>query len=129
MIVKTLIKKRGQLSFEFSVLLLVILVLSIASIYHFMNNNLNNRDRDLDNIDIGAKTAISLVNSGYNGSNVEYPILYLGMSYDPDKTDISIYIKNQSPLDDSTLNLIRRLIYDRSHVDPNVYNITVVIVN
>ncbi|HIQ38458.1 MAG TPA: class III signal peptide-containing protein [Methanothermococcus okinawensis] len=129
MIIKTLIKKRGQLSLEFSILLLVILTLSIASIYHFMNNNLDKRDRDLDKIDIGAKTAISLVNSRYNGSNVEYPILYLGMSYDSDKTNISIYIKNQSPLDISTINLIERLIYDRADVDPSIYNITIVIVD
>lgn len=129
MIIKTLLKKRGQLSLEFSLLLFVILILSLASIYHFINNNLDERSRDLDNIDIGAKTAISLVNSGYNGSNVGYPILYLGMSYDSNRTNISIYIRNQSPLDASTLYLIERLIYDRSGVDPDEYNITIVIVN
>lgn len=129
MIIKTLLIKRGQIALEFALLMFIILVLSIATVYHFINNNLDEKNRNLDKIDMGAKTAISLINSGYNGSNVEYPIIYLGMSYDSDKTDITIYIKNQSPLDISTLNLIERLIYDRSGVDPNRYNITIVIVN
>ena len=127
MIIKT--KNRGQLSLEFSVLLLVILVLSLTSIYHFMDNNLDKRDRDLDKIDIGAKTAVSLVNSRYKGIEVEYPITYLGMSYDINKTNITIYIKSQSPLDNSTINTIRDLIYERGEMDPNIYNITIVTVD
>ena len=129
MIIKTLIKKRGQLSLEFSVLLLVILALSLASIYHFMDNNLDKRDRDLDKIDVGAKTAVSLVNSRYKGIDVEYPITYLGMSYDSEKTNITIYIKSQSPLDNPTLGRIKNLIYERANVDPNMYDINIVIVN
>jgi len=129
MIIKTLIKKRGQLSLEFSVLLLVILALSLASIYHFMDNNLDRRDRDLDKIDVGAKTAVSLVNSRYKGIDVEYPITYLGMSYDSEKTNITIYIKSQSPLDNPTLGRIKNLIYERANVDPNMYDINIVIVN
>ena len=127
MIIKT--KNRGQLSLEFSVLLLVILVLSLTSIYHFMDNNLDRKDRDLDKIDIGAKTAVSLVNSRYKGIEVEYPITYLGMSYDSDKTNITIYIKSQSPLDNSTINTIRDLIYERGEVDPNIYTINIVTVD
>jgi len=126
---RKILKKRGQLSLEFSLLTLLILTVSVISIVHFINNNLDERSRDIDKIDIGAKTAISLVNSGYNGSNIEQYIIYLGMSYDPSKTNISIYIKNQSPLDSSTIDLIERLIYERADVDPNIYNITVVVSN
>ena len=121
--------KRGQLSLEFSVLLLVILTLSLVTIYHFLDKNLDTRDRDLDKIDIGAKTAISLVNARYNGTSIDYPIVYLGMTYNLDKTHITIYVKSQSPLDPSTRDLIRDLTYERAGVDTRHYHITVVTVN
>ncbi|HID47766.1 MAG TPA: class III signal peptide-containing protein [Methanothermococcus okinawensis] len=124
-----MVGRRGQLSLEFSVLILVMLILSLATIYHFLDNNLDRKDRDLDKIDIGAKTAVSLVNSGYNGIYLEYPVIYLGMTYSPDKTYITLYIKNQSPLDKSTLELIEDLTYERADVNQSIYRITVVTVD
>ena len=124
---KTLLLNRGQLSLEFSILMMTILLISISLIYHFLSNNLNEEDRTLDKIEIGTKTAISLINSGYNGTNVDYPIIYLGMAYDSSKTNIFIYLKNQSPLDCSTLSLIRNLIYTKQNIDQNKYNITLIL--
>ncbi|MBW9222777.1 class III signal peptide-containing protein [Methanothermococcus sp. SCGC AD-155-C09] len=124
---KPLLSNRGQLSLEFSILIMVILLLSSASIYHFLKDNINEEDRTLDKIEIGAKTAVSLINSGYNGTNVDYPIIYVGMEYDSSKTNISIYLQNQSPLDNSTLSLIKDLIYDKQNIDRNKYNINIIL--
>ncbi|HIP16867.1 MAG TPA: class III signal peptide-containing protein [Methanothermococcus okinawensis] len=124
---KSLISNRGQLSLEFSILMMVILVMSVVSIYYFLENTLNEEDRTLDRIEIGAKTAVSLVNSGYNGTNVDYPIIYVGMNYSSE-TNISIYLKNQSPLDYSTLSFIRDLIYDNQNINRSKYNITIILI-
>jgi len=124
---KPLLSNRGQLSLEFSVLMIALLLISTASIYHFLTDNVNEEDRTLDKIEIGAKTAVSLINSGYNGTNVDYPITYLGMAYDSSKTNISIYLQNQSPLDNSTLSFIRDLIYDKQNINRSKYNITIIL--
>ncbi|MBW9222890.1 class III signal peptide-containing protein [Methanothermococcus sp. SCGC AD-155-K20] len=122
---KPLISNRGQLSLEFSILMMALLLISTASIYHFLTDNINEEDRTLDKIEIGAKTAVSLINSGYNGTNVDYPIIYVGMAYDSSKTNISIYLQNQSPLDNSTLSFIRDLIYDNQNINRSKYNINI----
>ena len=121
--------RRGQLSLEFSVLLLVMITLSLATIYHFLDNNLDMKDRELERIDVGAKTAVSLINSRYNGTNLDYPIVYLGMTYDSSKTNITIYIKNQSPLDNSTLGLIKDLTYEKAKVNSSKYQMKVVTID
>ncbi|WP_421077256.1 class III signal peptide-containing protein [Methanothermococcus sp. Ax23] len=124
-----LLSKRAQLSLEFSILLLAILVMSILSIYYFLNDNFNEKDRMLDKIEVGAKTAVSLVNSGCNGTHTDYPIIYLGMKYDDTKTNISIYVKNRSSVDDYTKKFINYTIYNSQNINSSKYNINVIYSN
>ena len=116
-----LFRKKGQLSLEFSMILLVIMLLSLVSIYHFLNNDLNENDRVLDKIDVGAKTAVSLVNSRYNGTYNEYPISYLGMT--SNGKNITIWVSTEQ-LSDQSREFIRNYIYDSQKIDDE-YNITV----
>jgi uncharacterized protein (UPF0333 family) len=116
-----LFRKKGQLSLEFSMILLVIMLLSLVSIYHFLDNNLNENDKVLDKIDVGAKTAVSLVNSRYNGTYNEYPISYLGMT--SNGKNITIWVSTEQ-LSDQSREFIKNYIYDSQKIDDE-YNITV----
>jgi uncharacterized protein (UPF0333 family) len=119
-----LFRKKGQISMEFSILFLVIMVMSMATIYHFLSNNFNSKDVTLNKIDVGAKTAVSLINSGYNGTYNEYPITYLGMKYDSTMTNITIIVYTPK-LSDSARDFILKYIYNNQNIDPNEYNIAV----
>ncbi|WP_292460439.1 class III signal peptide-containing protein [Methanothermococcus sp.] len=124
-----LLSKRAQISLEFSILLLAILVMSSATIYYFIHNNFNEKNKTLDKIDIGAKTAVSLVNSGYNGTHTDYPIIYLGMKYDANKTNIVIYIKNRSSVNNPTKNFIIDYIINSQNINSSKYNISIKYIN
>ena len=102
-------------------ILLVIMLLSLVSIYHFLDNNLNENDKVLDKIDVGAKTAVSLVNSRYNGTYNEYPISYLGMT--SNGKNITIWVSTEQ-LSDQSREFIKNYIYDSQKIDDE-YNITV----
>ncbi len=119
-----LYKKKGQVSLEFSILLLAILTISIVSIYYFLNNNFDDKDRVLDKIDIGAKTAVSLVNSRYNGTYNRYPITYLGITYDDSMTNITIHVSTND-LSDSAKNFIINYTYNSQKINRSMYSISV----
>ncbi len=120
----TLFKKKAQISLEFSIVLLAIMVISMASIYYFLSNNFSSNDNTLDKIDIGAKTAVSLVNSRYNGTYNEYPITYLGMTYNSDMSNITIYLASEK-LSSSAANFIIKYIYTNQKIDPSKYHIII----
>ncbi|AEH06091.1 class III signal peptide-containing protein [Methanothermococcus okinawensis] len=120
-----LLSKRAQLSLEFSMLILSIIVMSTFSIYYFLHNTFNEKERTMDKIDIGAKTAVSLVNSNYNGTYTRYPLIYLGMKYDNSKTNVTIYIINRSPVNSYTNNFIINYIINTQHINNSKYNISI----
>ena len=103
-------------------ILLVIMLLSLVSIYHFLNNDLNENDRVLDKIDVGAKTAVSLINSRYNGTYNKYIISYLGMKYNDN--DVTIYVSTEQ-LSNQSRDFIRNYIYDSQKINKSEYTITV----
>ena len=117
--------KKGQASLEFSMLLLVMTLLSVVSIYNFLHHNLGEEDRTINDIEVGATKAVSFVNSGVNGTYVKYPISYLGMEYDENKTNIAVYIKNSSSINQYTKNFINSTIYNSQNIDSSKYNITI----
>jgi len=117
-----LFRKKGQLSLEFSMILLVIMLLSLVSIYHFLDNNLNENDKVLDKIDVGAKTAVSLVNSRYNGTYNEYPISYLGMT--SNGKNITIWVSTEQ-LSNQSKDFIINYTYNSQKINRSKYNITV----
>ena len=73
--------KRGQISFEFSIIVLSILLVSTITITYFLTSSFDEGTRTLDKIDLGAKTAVSFVNSGYNGTEPNGTIIYAGMTW------------------------------------------------
>ena len=118
-----LLKKKGQVSLDFSMVLLIIMVLSIVSIYNFLENNFSEDDKTLDKIDVGAKTAVSLVNSRYNGTYNEYPISYLGMT--SNGKNITIWVStNNDNISESARDFIIKYIRNNQKIDDE-YNITV----
>ena len=103
--------------------LLIIMVLSIVSIYNFLENNFSEDDKTLDKIDVGAKTAVSLVNSRYNGTYNEYPISYLGMT--SNGKNITIWVStNNDNISESARDFIIKYIRNNQKIDDE-YNITV----
>ena len=114
--------KKGQLSLEFSAILSVMILLSTMSIYHFLDNNLSEKERTLDKIGVGAETAVSLVNSKYNGIYNKYPVSYLGMKYNDN--DVTIYVSTEQ-LSNQSRDFIRNYIYDSQKINSSEYTITV----
>jgi len=92
--------KRGQISFEFSIIVLAILLMSSITLSYFLTSSFDEGTRTLDKIDIGAKTAVSLVNSGYNGINVNGTVSYAGMTWEEANGhyNVTIYVINTSSL-------------------------------
>ncbi|ABR56461.1 conserved hypothetical protein [Methanococcus aeolicus Nankai-3] len=117
--------KKGQTSLEFSMVLLVIVLLSVVSIYNFLNDNFDEEDKTINKIEVGVTKAVSFVNSRVNGTYVKYPISYLGMSYNENKTNISIYIRNGSSVNLYTKNFINSTIYNDQNINYSKYKINI----
>ncbi|WP_366863773.1 class III signal peptide-containing protein [Methanocaldococcus sp.] len=118
--------KRAQISLEFAILFLVILVVSIIYIYNFLSNNLTKEDINLDKIDIAAKSAVILVNSNYNGIHSNVTLVYGGLSWSGNKKNITIYISPRSYVTVQIKNFIISYIYNTTtKINSSEYNITV----
>jgi uncharacterized protein (UPF0333 family) len=114
--------KKGQLSLEFSAILLVMILLSTMSIYHFLDNNLSEKERTLDKIGVGAETAVSLINSKYNGTYNKYPVSYLGMKTNGENITIYVYAKQ---LSNQSKDFIVDYTYNSQKINRSKYYITV----
>ncbi|WP_459201781.1 class III signal peptide-containing protein [Methanococcus sp. CF] len=120
--------KKGQISFEFSIIVLSILLISTITITYFLTSSFNEASRELDKIDLGAKTAVSLVNSGYNGTGLDETLIYAGMTWDEEDNkyvNITIYITNTTPVPNGTRDFIRNYVIDSQEIDTSKYNFTI----
>jgi uncharacterized protein (UPF0333 family) len=118
------------MSLEFSILALAVLVLSVYSITHFLNNSFSEEDRTIDKIDIAAKTAVSMVNSGYNGTSVSRTISYSGVSWnkvDDGTYNVTIYIRGDEAEINSVEDFIINYIVESQNIDPNKYDINIIV--
>ncbi|MBA2862430.1 class III signal peptide-containing protein [Methanococcus maripaludis] len=120
--------KRGQISFEFSIIVLSILLISTITITYFLTSSFDEGTRTLDKIDLGAKTAVSLVNSGYNGTELDGTIIYAGMTWDKagnTYANITVYITNTTPVPSSTGAFIKNYVVDSQNIDTTKYDFNI----
>ncbi|WP_423793237.1 class III signal peptide-containing protein [Methanocaldococcus indicus] len=108
---------RGQLSLEFAIIFLGILVLSIVTIYNFLNITLFPNDSlstiDIEKISSTARTAINLVNSGYRGFNET--VYYVGITYEG--YNVTVYITPN--VSEDVKNFIVSYIKNNSNINKN----------
>uniref|UniRef100_A9A864 Class III signal peptide n=1 Tax=Methanococcus maripaludis (strain C6 / ATCC BAA-1332) TaxID=444158 RepID=A9A864_METM6 len=120
--------KRGQISFEFSIIVLSILLMSTITITYFLTSSFDEGTRTLDKIDLGAKTAVSLVNSGYNGTNVDGTIVYAGMTWEKSGNNyqnITVYITNTTPVNVGIGDFIKNYTVNSQNIDTDKYDFNV----
>jgi len=119
---------RGQISFEFSIIVLSILLISTITITYFLTSSFDEGTRTLDKIDLGAKTAVSLVNSGYNGTDIDGTIVYAGMTWstvDNDYVNITVHITNTSAVPSSTGAFIKNYVINSQEIDTTKYDFNI----
>ncbi|EHP86563.1 class III signal peptide-containing protein [Methanotorris formicicus] len=104
--------KMGQTSIEFSILLLIILVIVVSSITNVINGLFNEEERTIDKIDISAKTAVSLVNSHYNGTYANETLTYAGMYLNETSNEVIIYIVPDYTINENVKNFIVNYIHN-----------------
>ncbi|ABO35738.1 conserved hypothetical protein [Methanococcus maripaludis C5] len=120
--------KRAQISFEFSIIVLSILLISTITITYFLTSSFDEGTRTLDKIDLGAKTAVSLVNSGYNGTDIDGTIVYAGMTWstvDNDYVNITVHITNTSAVPSSTGAFIKNYVINSQEIDTTKYDFNI----
>ncbi|XRO76389.1 class III signal peptide-containing protein [Methanocaldococcus sp. 10A] len=118
--------KKAQISFEFSILFLAILLISLITISHFLLQNFSKDDWVIDSVDSAAKTSILLINSGYNGIHPNITLIYGGISWSDDKKSIYIYISPKDYVTNEIKNFIKGYIYNTTKINQSVYNITII---
>jgi uncharacterized protein (UPF0333 family) len=119
---------RGQISFEFSIIVLSILLISTITITYFLTSSFDEGTRSLDKIDLGAKTAVSLVNSGYNGTQAEGTLIYAGMTWDNagnNYENITVYISNTTPVPDDTRLFVKNYTIESQDIDTTKYDFNI----
>ncbi|MBA2858967.1 uncharacterized protein (UPF0333 family) [Methanococcus maripaludis] len=119
---------RGQISFEFSIIVLSILLISTITITYFLTSSFDEGTRTLDKIDLGAKTAVSLVNSGYNGTQTEGTLIYAGMTWDTagnNYENITVYISNTTPVPDDTRVFVKNYTVETQGIDTTKYDFNI----
>jgi uncharacterized protein (UPF0333 family) len=112
--------KKGQLSLEFSVMVLAILVISYAMTSHFMNDVLNQQVKNVGDVDILAKSAVSFLNAGYNGSNARVYFIRSEIINREGEYDITIVLANDTPISDSDKKYLRDYITDNLSANATV---------
>ena len=117
--------KKAQISLEFAILFLTILLVSVVYLNNFLSKNFTNEDVNLDKIDIAAKSAVILVNSNYKGIHSNVTLVYGGLSWSGNKKNITIYISPRSYVTVQIKNFIINYIYSTTKINSSEYNITV----
>ncbi|XRP96290.1 class III signal peptide-containing protein [Methanocaldococcus sp. 16A] len=125
MISRLIKSKKAQISFEFSILFLAILLISLITISHFLLQNFSKDDWVIDSVDSAAKTSVLLINSGYNGIHPNTTLIYGGISWSDDKKSIYIYISPKDYVTNEIKNFIKSYIYNTTKINQSVYNITI----
>ncbi len=116
---------RGQISLEFSILYLAILIVCLISISYFLSANFTKDDKVINDVENAAKTSVILVNSGYNGIIPNDTITYAGISWSDDKKNIRVYISPKNYITPKIKDFIEDYIYNTTKVNKSEYNITV----
>ncbi|ACX72003.1 Protein of unknown function DUF361 [Methanocaldococcus vulcanius M7] len=116
---------RAQISLEFSFLFLVIMLVCIISISHFLSQNFTEEDRVINEVENSAKTAVILINSGYNGINPNATLIYGGISWSDDKRELYIYISPKEYITPNIRNFIVDYIYNSTDINRSKYVIIV----
>ncbi|ABR55143.1 conserved hypothetical protein [Methanococcus vannielii SB] len=121
---------KGQISFEFSIIVLAVLLMSTITLSYFLGDSFSEDTRTLDKIDLGAKTAVSLVNSGYNGTHVNGTVIYAGMTFEESggKYNVTLYLINTSSLN-FVSNFIVNYVVNSQNIDNTKFNITLSTLN
>jgi len=115
---------RGQLSTEFAIIFITIVLASLITIVNFSTSVGSGEELVLDKVDAAGKTAVALVNSKYNGINANTTLIYYGMNWSEDKKNITIYIKPKD-INESIKNFIINYIYDKTDINRTEYNIVI----
>ncbi|XRO74844.1 class III signal peptide-containing protein [Methanocaldococcus sp. 28A] len=128
MISKLTKSKKAQVSLEFSILFLFILLISLITISYFLLQNFSKDDLVIDSVDSAAKTSVLLINSGYNGIHSNTTLIYVGISWSDDKKSIYIYISPDN-VTSEIKNFIKSYIYNTTKINQSVYNISIITIN
>jgi uncharacterized protein (UPF0333 family) len=115
---------RGQLSTEFAIVFVAILLASLITIAKFSTSVGSDKEMILDKVDSAGKAAVALVNSKYNGINANTTLIYCGMNWSKDKKNITIYIKPKD-INESIKEFIIDYIYNKTKINRSEYNITI----
>ncbi|WP_457612355.1 class III signal peptide-containing protein [Methanocaldococcus sp.] len=123
---------KGQISFEFVLIVVGIILISIIYIVNFLSNNLTSTDFDLIKIDNRAKEAINLLNYGYNGTEINGTLFYIGMKWEKiNNSFANVYIGiglKDNKLNDETKTFIENFILNyiySANINKEKYNITI----
>ncbi|CAB3287672.1 conserved protein of unknown function [Methanocaldococcus lauensis] len=130
MMIPMLIKlNKGQITLEFSILFLAILIMSLVTINNFISKNVSKDDLIINQIDIAAKSAVILINSNYKGLHLNTTLIYGGISWSENKKDIYIYISPKDLVSNDTKNFIieyvKNYVYNTTKINISDYNITI----
>uniref|UniRef100_D7DUR6 Class III signal peptide-containing protein n=1 Tax=Methanococcus voltae (strain ATCC BAA-1334 / A3) TaxID=456320 RepID=D7DUR6_METV3 len=112
--------KKGQLSLEFSVMVLAILVISYAMTSHFMDEVLDQQVKKVGDVDVLAKSAVNLLNSGYNGSEASLYFIRSEIINREGQYDITIVLANDTPVSENDKNFLKDYIEDNVSADTTV---------
>jgi uncharacterized protein (UPF0333 family) len=115
---------RGQLSTEFAIIFVTIILASLITIAKFSTSVGSDEEVTLDKVDAAGKTAVALVNAKYNGINANTTLIYCGMNWSEDKKNIIIYIKPKD-INGSIKEFIINYIYNKTKINRTEYNITI----
>ena len=115
---------RGQLSTEFAIVFVAILLASLITIAKFTISTGSDEEIILDKVDSAGKTAVASVNSKYNGLNANTTLIYCGMNWSKDKKNIIIYIKPKD-INESIKEFIINYIYNKTKINRTEYNIVI----
>ncbi|WP_250543612.1 class III signal peptide-containing protein [Methanocaldococcus lauensis] len=120
---------KGQITLEFSILFLAILIMSLVTINNFISKNVSKDDLIINQIDIAAKSAVILINSNYKGLHLNTTLIYGGISWSENKKDIYIYISPKDLVSNDTKNFIieyvKNYVYNTTKINISDYNITI----
>ncbi|ADG13014.1 Protein of unknown function DUF361 [Methanocaldococcus infernus ME] len=117
---------RGQISLEFTILLLAIIVLSTVILSNFLKENVGSFDFNIVKIDNKAKEAINLLNSGYP-YQLNTTLLYIGMKWEKiNDSFINITLGVSPDINDSIKNFIINYIYNETGVNRSVYRLNLI---
>ncbi|CAB3290149.1 conserved protein of unknown function [Methanocaldococcus lauensis] len=129
MIPMLIILNKGQITLEFSILFLAILIMSLVTINNFISKNVSKDDLIINQIDIAAKSAVILINSNYKGLHLNTTLIYGGISWSENKKDIYIYISPKDLVSNDTKNFIieyvKNYVYNTTKINISDYNITI----